>query len=180
MYNNHFFDDIIGNCSNFFKEQSAKTQAKVGDFSHINDEYHVDTAVDLFGFKAVIAEHPATSQRLIVLDSGKKDLLTEKDLKGQGVEKKLENLSHKFKYQNSNVSDVKIVKRGTMQAYGREVPYVKFNAKVSKLPISDITGTIGILDDKPKDKRLLISVNEKNRYSQLITNEFYKEVKETK
>jgi len=67
-----------------------------------------------------------------------------------------------------------------MYAYGREIPYVRFNAKVTKLPISDITGTIGILNDKPKDQRLLISVNEKNRYSQLITDEFYKNVKESK
>ena len=71
-------------------------------------------------YKAVLAEHSATSQRLIVLDSGKKKLLTPKDIKGEGVEEKLENLSQKFKYQNSNISDIQITKRGTMYAYGRE------------------------------------------------------------
>ena len=180
LYSNHFFDDVIGNCSNFFKQQTEKTAEKVGDFSHINEEYHVDTAVNVLGYKAVLAEHGATSQRLIILDSGKKKLLTPKDIKGDGVDEKLENLSQKFKYQNSNISDIQITKRGTMYAYGREIPYVRFNAKVTKLPISDITGTIGILNDKPKDQRLLISVNEKNRYSQLITDEFYKNVKESK
>jgi len=180
LYTNHFFDDVIGNCTNFFQQQTQKTAEKVGDFSKINDEFHVDTAVNVLGYKAVIAEHKASSQRLIVLDSGKKELLTRKDIKGNGVEVKLENLSQKFKYQDSNVSDILITKRGMMYAYGKQVPYVKFTAKVTKLPINNISGSIAVLDDNPKDQRLLISVNEKNRYSQLITDEFYKNVKESK
>ena len=72
LYNAHVFDDLISNCSNFFKEKSEQTIQKVGDFSQINPEFNVDTAVNLFGFKAVLGEHRASGQRMIVLDSGHK------------------------------------------------------------------------------------------------------------
>ena len=179
LYNNHCFDDIIANCSNFFKEKSEQAVQKVGDFSNINSEFSVDTAVNLFGFKAVIAGHRASGQRMIVLDSGKKVLLSENDIKEDGVKLKLDELSQKFKYQSSNVSDIVILDKGYLSAYDKNLPYVKFSARVTRLPISKVTGMIAVNASNPKEQRLLVSVNEKNRYSQLITNEFYRAVKES-
>ena len=179
LYNAHVFDDLISNCSHFFKEKSEQTIQKVGDFSQINPEFNVDTAVNLFGFKAVLGEHRASGQRMIVLDSGHKQLLTREDLKGEGIEQKLGDLSKKFKYQSSNVSDIHITNRGSMYAYGRQLPYVRFTASVTKLPINKISGIIAVYDDNPQEQRLLLSVNEKDRYSQLITNEFYRAVRES-
>lgn len=180
LYSMHVFDDIIANCSNFIKEKSEQTVQKVGDFSQINSEFNVDTAVNIFGYKAVIAEHRASGQRMIVLDSGKKQLLTREDINGDGVAQKLDDLSNKFKYQSSNVSDIEILGKGYIYSYGKQLPYVKFKAKVTRLPINQIAGIIAINDTNPKSERLLISVNEKNRYSQLITNEFYRAVRESK
>ncbi len=179
LYQAHVFDNLIENCSNFFKEKSAQTIQRVGDFSHINAEFNVDTAVNLFGYKAVLAEHRASGQRMIILDSGHKQILTREDLRGDGIEQKLGDLSKKFKYQSSNVSDIHITNRGNMYAYGRQLPYVRFTASVTKLPINKISGIIAVYDDNPKEQRLLLSVNEKDRYSQLITNEFYRAVRES-
>ena len=66
-----------------------------------------------------------------------------------------------------------------MYAYGRQLPYVRFTASVTKLPINKISGIIAVYDDNPQEQRLLLSVNEKDRYSQLITNEFYRAVRES-
>ena len=66
-----------------------------------------------------------------------------------------------------------------MSAYGKSVPYVKFSARVTKLPISRVVGVVAVNDSNPKEQRVLISINERNRYSQLITNEFYRAVKES-
>ena len=180
LYNMHVFDDLITNCSNFFKEKSEQTVQKVGDFSQINSEFNVDTAVNLFGYKAVIAEHRASGQRMIIIDSGRKKLLTREDINGEGIVQKLDELSNKFKYQSSNVSDIEVIGRGSIYSYEHQLPYVKFKARVSRLPISNIIGIIAINDINPKEERLLISVNEKNRYSQLITSEFYRAVRESK
>ena len=179
LYNAHVFDGIIDSCSEFLKQKSEQTVQKVGDFSRINQEFSVDTAVNLFGYKAVLAEHKASGQRMIVLDSGKKVLLSREDIKGNGIKEKLDDLSNKFKYKSSNVSDIEIVIRGNIYAYGKNLPYVRFNARVTRLPINRVSGIIAINDSNPKEQRILISINEKGRYSQLITNEFYKAVRES-
>ena len=64
-----------------------------------------------------------------------------------------------------------------MTSYGREVPYVKFEAKIKKLPIGDVAGIVAVAKNKDGEPRLLISANEKNKYSQLISDEFFKKIK---
>lgn len=54
---------------------------------------------------------------------------------------------------------------------------MKFEAKVKKLPIGDVSGIISTVETKDGSPRLLISVNEKSKYSQLISDEFFKKIK---
>ena len=64
-----------------------------------------------------------------------------------------------------------------MTSYGKEIPYVKFEARVKKLPIGDIGGIVSVANTKNGETRLLISANEKNKYSQLISDEFFRKIK---
>ena len=64
-----------------------------------------------------------------------------------------------------------------MKSYGKEVPYVKFRAKLKKLPVGEISGIISVVKDEHGNDKVLVSANEKNKYSQLISNEFFKEIK---
>ena len=64
-----------------------------------------------------------------------------------------------------------------MNSYGKEVPFVKFEAKVKKLPIGDVGGIISVAETKDGQPRLLISANEKDKYSQLISDEFFRKIK---
>ena len=64
-----------------------------------------------------------------------------------------------------------------MKSYGQEVPYVRFRAKLKKLPIGEIGGVISVVKDENGNDKILVSANEKDKYSQLITNEFFKAVK---
>ena len=57
------------------------------------------------------------------------------------------------------------------------VPYVKFEARVKKLPVGDVAGIISVVKDSKGDDRLLLSVSEKDKYSQLIADEFFKNIK---
>ena len=114
---------------------------------------------------------------MFVVDSGEKQILTENDIKSDNVEEKLYKAVSKIKYQAVSVDDLKVTKHGTMHSYGKEVPYVKFEARVKKLPIGDVGGIISVAETKDGKPRLLISANEKNKYSQLISDEFFKKVK---
>ena len=131
----------------------------------------------MLGYNGVVAEHKASGQKLLVIDTNNKPILTKEDIKSENIEEKLLNLTKKVKYQTFQVEDLKVTKRGTMNSYGKEAPYVRFEARPQKLPIGDVAGIISVAENKEGEQRLLISANEKKKYSQLISDEFFKAVK---
>ncbi len=171
---------VSGLISNYFnppKETMLERAQKVGDFSKINDEFEIEKAAGIMGYNAVVAEHKASGQKMFVVDSGDKQILTADDIKSDNVEEKLYKAVSKIKYQAVSVDDLKVTKHGTMNSYGKEVPYVKFEARIKKLPIGDVGGIISVAETKDGETRLLISANEKNKYSQLISDEFFRKIK---
>ncbi len=173
-------DLIAGLIENYFnppKDVVMERAQKVGDFSKINDEFEIEKAAGIMGYNAVVAEHKASGQKMLVVDSGNKTILTAEDIKSDNVEEKLHRAINKIKYQAITVDDLKVTKHGTMNSYGKEIPYVKFEARVKKLPIGDIGGIISVANTKDGEERILISANEKNKYSQLISDEFFKKIK---
>ena len=168
---------LVGNYFNPPKDVVMERAQKVGDFSKINDEFEIEKAAGIMGYNAVVAEHRASGQKMLVVDSGDKKILTADDIKSDNVEEKLHKAISKIKYQAISVDDLKVTKHGTMNSYGKEVPYVKFEARVKKLPIGDIGGIISVASTKDGEERILISANEKNKYSQLISDEFFRKIK---
>ncbi|MBQ8886318.1 MAG: hypothetical protein IJY61_01275 [Candidatus Gastranaerophilales bacterium] len=48
---------------------------------------------------------------------------------------------------------------------------------VSNLPIKDVEGIVGVAELEGGKNLIIISVNEKGKYSQIITDGFYNKVK---
>ena len=163
---------------NFIQEHALEGAKKIGNFSGLNEEFQIDNSVNLVGYKAVIAEHKASGQKMVIVDSGKKPLLTQNDIKSDKVDKKLNDLADKFKYQAVTVQAIKIIDRGTMKVSGKDVPYAKFEAHVTKLPFKDVAGVVASVTTSDGSEKLAFSISEKKKYSQLITNEFYRGVAE--
>ena len=168
---------LVNNYFNPSKDVMLERAQKVGDFSKINDEFEIEKAAGIMGYNAVVAEHKASGQKMFVVDSGDKAVLTVEDIKSDKAEEKLQKALSKIKYQAVSVENLKVTKHGTMNSYGKEVPYVKFEARVKKLPIADVGGIVSVAQIKDGEQRLLISVSEKNKYSQLISDEFFRKIK---
>lgn len=166
------------NITNFVQQRVEENAKKLGNFSDLHEEFQIDNTMNLLGYKAILAEHKASGQKMCIVDSGKKPLLTKEDINGDGLEPKLQELANKFQYQALALKEIKVTSHGTMKAYGQTVPYAKFEAKASKLPISDIAGIVASVKTSDGSEKLALAVSEKKRYSQLITDEFYKGVKE--
>ena len=156
-------------------EESAK---KFGNFSNLHEEFEIDNTVNLFGYRAVIAEHNVSGQKMCIVDSKKQPLLTQADIKSENLEKQLQQLADKFKYQAVSFHEIKVTSRGTMNVYGQNVPYAKFEAKANKLPFSDLAGVVASVRTTDGSEKLALSISEKKKYSQLITEEFYKNITE--
>jgi len=151
---------------------------KVGDFSKVSNDFEIDKAASALGYNGVLAEHKKTGQKMIVIDSGKKPLLTPQDFKDGNVDKKLQDLTKKFRNQFVNVQDLKITKKGHMKSFGENAPYVRFEARASKLPVGEIDGIVSAVQTKNGEIKVVVSANEKGKYSQRIANEFFKNVRE--
>ncbi len=160
----------------FLHEDVLEKASKLGDFSALSEEFEIDKAASILGYSGVLAEHSATGQKILIVDSDKKPMLTEEDISSSLLEDKLITLSKKYKYQPIKIDDITVTKTGSMKAYGKKVPYAKFSAKVKNLPIGEINGIISCIKIE-EDSRLLISINEKDKYSQLVTEEFFKSIK---
>lgn len=169
--------DIVDNFLNPPKDELVKRAEKVGDFSKIDDEFELERAAGLMGYNGVVAEHKASGQKLVVIDTHNKPILTKEDIKSDKIEDKLISLTQKVKYQAFQVEELKVTKHGTLNTFGKEAPYIKFEARAKKLPIGEVAGIISVAENKDGEQRLLISANEKKRYSQLISDEFFKAVK---
>ena len=174
-----YVEAIKDGIGTFIAQHNADSVKKIGDFSKMNEEFIIDNTMSIAGYKAVIAEHKASGQKMVILDSGKKPLLTQEDIRSQNVDIKLRDLSEKIKYKGLKVQDLSITSRGMMELYGHNVPFAKFEARVSKMPISEISGIVASVRTSDGSEKLALSISEKKKYSQLITSEFYKGVGES-
>lgn len=159
------------------KDVVIERAQKIGDFSKVNKEFEIEKAAGILGYNAVLAEHKASGQKMVVVDSGKKEILTPQDLKAPDAEEKIRAAINKIKYQSAAVEEFHVTEKGTMKSYGKEIPYVKFTARIKKFPIGELSGIISVVKDEKGNEKILISANEKSKYSQLISNEFFKEIK---
>ncbi len=150
---------------------------KVGDFSEINEEFEIEKAAGIMGYNAVIAEHKMSGQKMIVLDTGAKKILTAEDLKSDNIEEKIKNTIKNIKYQAISIENLSITKRGNISSYGTSAPYIKFEAKIKKFPIGDVTGIVSVVKTPDGDDRILVSINEEGKYSHLLSEEFFKKIK---
>ena len=105
--------------------------------------------------------------------------MTKSDIQSAGLEQKLQDLVKNIKYQAVSFQEIKVVSRGTINVYGQNVPYAKFEAKSNRFPISDLTGIVAAVKTSDNSDKVIISVSEKKKYSQLIAEEFFKNVKES-
>lgn len=166
------------NVTKYLHERAEESAKKFGNFSNLHEEFEIDSTVNLFGYRAVLAEHIATGQKMCIIDSKKKPLLTQNDIKASNLENQLQSLADKFKYQAVSFHEIKVTSRGTMKIYGQDVPYAKFEAKANKLPFSDLAGVVASVTTSDGSEKIAISINEKKKYSQLIAEEFYKNITE--
>jgi len=173
----NWIKDQIGNILHPTHDVVMERASKVGDFTKINKEFEIEKAAGIMGYNAVLAEHKASGQKMLVVDPGKKQIITRNDIEAKDAEDRIKNAISKFKYQSAALEDFHVTEKGIMNSYGKEVPYVKFKARVKKLPVGEISGIISVVENEKGNDKILVSLNQSGKYSQLISNEFFKEIK---
>ena len=83
---NDFIKTQIKNFINPSHDVVLERAQKIGDFSKINQEFEIEKAAGILGYNAVLAEHKASGQKMVVVDSSKKTLITQDDIKAPDAE----------------------------------------------------------------------------------------------
>ncbi len=157
--------------------KTFEQKSELGDFSKLDSEFEIDKSMNLFGYKGVLAEHNVSGQKFIILDT-KEPLLTESDIKSDDLEDKILSLIKKQRRNSVTPSDFKITSRSTVKAYGKTVPCARFTAKIKKMPMGNFNGMVAVVESDKKNNKILIAANQNNKYSQLITQQFFGQISE--
>ncbi len=173
-----YVDALIQNVSSFIKDNAQESAKEIGDFSNVDKEFEIDNTFKFLGYKGVLCEHNASGQRLAIINTGKKAVLSQADINSKDLATKIKSAFEKTKYQAISIEELTITGKGTLNTKGKTVPYAKFDAKITKLPIKDYSGIIGVCTNEKGDNELVVSINQQKQYSQLITNEFFSKIKE--
>ncbi len=159
------------------QEKMIEDTKDVIDLSAIDDEYTIDKNLKVLKNRMIIAEHNSSGQKMIMIEPKNEDILTKEDIKSDELQQKIESALQKYKYQLVRFDEIKVTKKGEMQGVGQKMPYAKISAEISNLPMKDIEGIVGVAELENGKNLIVISVNEKGKYSQIITDAFYKQVK---
>ena len=160
------------------QEKMVDKTKDVVDFSEINkEEYSINKDLKLLKNRMIVAEHNSTSQKMIMIEPKNETFLTKEDITSEKIEEKINTLVDKYKYKLVKFEKIEVKKAGELDALKQKVPYVKVVGVVSNLPIKDVEGIVGVAELEGGKNLIVISVNEKGKYSQVITDGFYNKVK---
>lgn len=159
------------------REQVIENSKNIVDLSDVDKEYKLDKNLNFAGNKVVIAEHKSTKQKFVVTKLKKNDTLTLEDFENGRANEKITDFANKFKYKMVKVENFKITDEGYMDIGGEERPYLRFEADAVNLPMKKIDGIVSITQDEKGENRIMISINNDDKYSQIISNAFFEKLK---
>lgn len=175
-----YLKDKLDEYKNPSQEQMLDKTKDVIDLSQIDDEYSIDKNLKILKNRMIIAEHNATGQKMIMIEPKDGDILTKADINSKDIQQKIDEIRAKYKYKVVKFDTLKVEKHGNFEGINQNIPYVKIDASISNLPMKDIEGILGVAELENGKNLIVISVNEKGKYSQIITDAFYKKVEECK
>ncbi len=149
----------------------------VVDLSEIDNEYSIEKNMKFLKNRMIIAEHKSTGQKMIIIEPRNEDILTKDDINDDKLQEKIDNAVNKYKYQPVKFDKLEVTNKGQFKGLEQDIPYAKVNVGISNLPVKDMEGIVGVAQTQDGKNLIVISVNQKDKYSQIITEAFYKKVK---
>ena len=172
-----FIKDKIDEFQNPSQEKVVDKAKDVVDLSAIDEEYTIDKNLKILQNRMIIAEHNASGQKMIMIEPKNESILTKEDINADNIQQKLDNIANKYKYKVVKFDNIEVTKHGNFKGIKQNIPYVKIKAEISNLPIKSMEGILGVAELENGKNLIVVSVNERGKYSQIITDAFYEKVK---
>lgn len=153
---------------------------ELADFSKLNDEFEIVSSGNIFfiGDYAYI-KHIASEQKFLFYVPKNQKMLTKEDFteRQTTIAATIQDFADSFNILGFKFEKLYVTGSGEINALGQKIPFVKFKAELSNLPVKGNQGIIGAAKTKNNKNAIIISFNTQGKYSQIITSVFLSEVK---
>lgn len=171
----NFINNFIHNPFELSQKTKMEKAAEIADFSKIDKEFEIVSSSKLPKIgNYVYIKHGATSQRFYFTKPTNAETLTKQDFNSKKADEKITEFVQNFKI--LQFENFAIKSRGSINAMGQSIPYVRFESDIVNFPVHGVQGIIGVASEKDKNV-IIISLNSYDKYSQIITNVLLDELK---
>ena len=170
-----FFKDFIKNP--FAQSQATKMEkaTEIADFSKLDSEFELVSSSKLPKIgNYVYVKHIASSQKFFFAKPSKKHTLTKNDFNTKEADVKILSFINEIKVMQ--FENFEITGRGSISAFGQNVPFVKIQSDIVNFPVHGVQGIVGVAY-KDNANIIIVAVNSDGKYSQIITNVLLNQLK---
>ena len=177
-----FVKEKIKTYQNPTRDEFIETEKAYADFSNVSSDYQLSRSFNFLGYKKLNAKYLPTGQKITILDLKNEDKVCVSDFKNGEIDEKLGQLLEISKDSLITFEEFQIIEKGEYKAINKEVPFVKFAAKVKNVPFKNVIGTIALyssMNEKTQNQssKLIFSITDKKAHNPIIVKDFISTLK---
>ena len=164
------------------RKDFVETEKNYGDFSNVSSDFQLSRSFNIFGYKKINAKYTPTGQKITIFDLKSEDKISPNDFKTNQINKKLQDLLDKTKDSFITLEEFQIVQKGNYIAKGKQIPYVRFTAKVKNVPFKNVIGVVACYSTtnakaKAPSSKLIVTMTDKKAFNPVIPQSFIQAIK---
>ncbi len=149
--------------------------ASVVDLSKISDEFKINYVFKFLQYNLISISHIGANQKFYIIKCPKNRLFKEEDFKNGILERKMTEFNKNTQTCFIHLENFKFIQKNNLKTANFIIPYATFQTEVINMPTyGRIRGIIGASNNLKDSNLVFIAYNDSQKYSNILTNEFFK------
>lgn len=145
------------------------------DLSKMNDEFKINYVFKFLQYNLISISHIGANQKFYIVKCPKNRLFKEEDFNNGILEIKVNEFNKNTSTCLIHLENFQFTQKNILENSNFIIPYASFQAEVINVPTyGRIRGIIGASDNLIDSNLVFIAYNDSQKYSNILTNEFFK------
>ena len=145
------------------------------DLSKMNDEFKINYVFKFLQYNLISISHIGANQKFYIVKCPKNRLFKEEDFNNGILEIKVNEFNKNTSTCFIHLENFNFTQKNILKTSNFIIPYASFQAEVINVPTyGRIRGIIGASDNLIDSNLVFIAYNDSQKYSNILTNEFFK------
>ena len=172
---NHFGVFNFFTSKNVDNSKQIERSASIVDLSKIIDEFKINYVFKFLQYNLISISHIGANQKFYIVKCPKNRLFKEEDFNNGILERKVIEFNKNTMTCFIHLENFKFTQKNILKTSNFIIPYASFQAEVINVPTyGRIRGIIGASDNLKDSNLVFIAYNDSQKYSNILTNEFFK------